>query len=359
MTDSKEPQNHIETTERPTLKTISKLTGLAVATVSRALHDAPDISSKTKKRVRECADEIGYRPNRAGVRLRTGKTNVISLVISTEHDIMNHTAQLISSLAGELRSTPYHLVVTPFFPDEDPMTPIKYVVETRSADAIIINQTEQDDPRIAYLRDRGFPFATHGRTSEKDPHPFYDFDNLTFAKLAVEALARRNRRCILMIAPPAHHYYGRETRDGSKLACDSLGIERLVLQDVTSDSSSADIEISVQAALKKHPEIDGLFCASTTATMAAISAAEKKGHVLGKTIDAFAKEPLPFLNRFRSSILTVHENVAEAGRQLARATIRAIDEPKLKPLQGLQVPEYHDPLLEKLTKSGLYDSKIS
>ncbi|MBC7479941.1 MAG: LacI family DNA-binding transcriptional regulator, partial [Pseudorhodobacter sp.] len=62
---------------RPTLKTIAAETGLAIATVSRALKDAPDIGEETKRRVRETAERLGYRPNRAGVRLRTGKTNVI------------------------------------------------------------------------------------------------------------------------------------------------------------------------------------------------------------------------------------------------------------------------------------------
>ncbi len=135
-------------TGRPTLKTIAAETGLAIATVSRALKDAPDIGEATKRRVRETALRLGYRPNRAGVRLRTGKTNVIALVLSTEADMMNHTSRLIYSIAAALRGTAYHLVVMPYFPDEDPMTPIRYIVETESADGLIINQTTADDPRV-------------------------------------------------------------------------------------------------------------------------------------------------------------------------------------------------------------------
>ena len=47
------------------------MTGLGITTVSRALKDAPDISHETKERVRLVARQIGYQPNRAGVRLRT------------------------------------------------------------------------------------------------------------------------------------------------------------------------------------------------------------------------------------------------------------------------------------------------
>ena len=57
----------------PTLKDIAQLSGLAVPTVSRALSGASDIGMKTRERVRKIADEIGYVPNRAGLRLRTGK----------------------------------------------------------------------------------------------------------------------------------------------------------------------------------------------------------------------------------------------------------------------------------------------
>jgi LacI family transcriptional regulator len=69
--------------DRPTLKTIAFLTGLGVTTVSRALKNGPEIGQDTKQRVRLIAQQIGYRPNRAGVRLRTGKTNVISLILNT------------------------------------------------------------------------------------------------------------------------------------------------------------------------------------------------------------------------------------------------------------------------------------
>ena len=187
---------------KPTLKTIAHLSGLAVPTVSRALSDAPDIGADTKKLIRKIADEIGYVPNRAGVRLRTGRTNVISLVMSTEHDLMSHTARLIASVAGGLRHTPFHLIVTPFFPDQDPMDPVRYIVETGSADAVILNQIQPNDPRVAYLMERNLPFATHGRTIWSDKHPYYDFDNKAFGVIAVQQLAARGRKNIFVIAPP-------------------------------------------------------------------------------------------------------------------------------------------------------------
>ncbi len=116
------------------------------------------------------ADEIGYIPNRARVRLRTGRMNVISLVMSTEHDVINHTAKLISSMVGGLRNMPFHLISKPYFADDNPMKPIRYIVESGSADVVIFNQAQGQYPRVKYLLDRKFPFATHGRRDWSDRH---------------------------------------------------------------------------------------------------------------------------------------------------------------------------------------------
>ncbi len=279
--------------DKPTLKTISRISGLAVPTVSRALNDAPDIGQETKKLVRRIADEIGYVPNRAGVRLRTGRTNVLSLVLSTEHDVMNHTARLISSVAGALQGTPYHLIITPYFPSDDPMKPIRYIVESGSADAIIINQTQPQDPRVAYLMEMGFPFATHGRDDWCDRHPYFDFDNEAFASLAVRHLARAGRQRILLLAPPADQNYGRDTLRGAEQTAAALGLHLTVATGITSDSASPVVMATMSAHLAADPAIDGIICCSTSSTMATVAALESLGRHLGRTSTSWRRRRSP------------------------------------------------------------------
>jgi LacI family transcriptional regulator len=325
---------------RPTLKTIAGLTGLAVATVSRALHDAPDIGEATKRRVQAAAERVGYSPNRAGVRLRTGKTNVISLVLSTDHDMMNHTARLISSVAAGLRATPYHLIVTPYFPAEDPMEPVRYIVETRSADALILNQIEPRDPRIAWLMAQGFPFATHGRSDWCAEHAWFDFDNHRFGEIGVEELVRRGRRRIVMLAPPLAQTYAGHMVAGAAEAAARLRVTFRVVAGTTSDRHGAEIEARMRAELAAEPDIDGAICGSNSACMAVAAAAEDLGRRIGGDIDLVAKEAIPFLTRFRKEILSVHEDVASAGAFLAQAAIQRIAQPATPPMQGLDVPRF-------------------
>jgi LacI family transcriptional regulator len=324
--------------ERPTLKTIAAETGLAVATVSRALKDAPDIGEATKTRVREAAQRLGYRPNRAGVRLRTGKTNVIALVLSTETDMMNHTSRLIYSIANALRGTAYHMIVMPFFPDQDPMDPIRYIVETESADAVILNQTKPDDPRVRYMHDRGFPFATHGRTEMAIDHPFFDFDNEAFGRIAVQALVARGRKRLLLIPPPRVHAYSRHMTTGFAAAAAECGATFEVETLVSSDSPGDAVDAAIHARMTATPRPDGILAGSTTSAMAAIAGAERAGLALGRDFDVVAKEAIRFLRRFRRDIHIVHEDVGKAGDFLARAAVAAIEKRADVELQGLERP---------------------
>lgn len=328
----------LEPSEKPTLKTLSRLSGLAVATVSRALGDAPDISKATKKKVRKIADQVGYVPNRAGVRLRTGKTNVIALVLGTGADMMTHIAQLITAITEELRNTPYHLIVMPRLPDEDPMRAVRYIVETGSADGIIMNQTEARDPRVKYLLDKRFPFATHGRTMWMNGHPYFDYDNEAFAQQAVRHLFARGRKCMYFMLPPDDQCYSQHLRKGAMVTAAELGVEMHFNSDVTSDSPVPEIRAAIGAALRSSPEIDAIVCSSPSAAMAAVSTAEASGKILGRDIDVVCKETSMFLKDFRNAIISAPEDVRKAGRFLARALIQSIQEPDKSPLQGLDVP---------------------
>jgi LacI family transcriptional regulator len=66
-----------------TLKKLSEILGISISTVSRALKDHPDISAKTKIRVKELATTLEYEPNNFAVQLRTQQSNVLGILVPT------------------------------------------------------------------------------------------------------------------------------------------------------------------------------------------------------------------------------------------------------------------------------------
>ncbi len=324
---------------RPTLKTIAYMTGLGVTTVSRALHDAPDIGQATKERVRLVAQRIGYRPNRAGVRLRTGKTNVISLILSVETEFLGLTSHLVYGISEYLAGSPYHLIVTPYARRSDPLDPVRYIVETGSADGVIFSRIEPQDPRVRYLHQRGFPFATHGRTDMGIEHPFFDFDNGRYGEVAAERLAGRGRRRLALLAPPAELTFSRHMTEGFQRVIERHDLIDVPIRGVTTDSSHEDIQGEIGRLMGSRRRPDGIVCGSASAAISTIAAAEAAGFVIGRDFDVAVKESFNMMKKFRGDIEVVHEDFRRAGMSLAEAVVRTIDGTAPGELQTLDVPE--------------------
>ena len=64
-----------------TIYDLARKLDLSIATVSRALKDDPVVSKKTKKRISDLAQELGYRSNHFARNLRTRRTMTIGVII--------------------------------------------------------------------------------------------------------------------------------------------------------------------------------------------------------------------------------------------------------------------------------------
>ena len=66
--------------KRPTLQDVAQAAGVSVMTVSRALRGSPRVTDETRARIAIEAERIGYRPSLSARSLRTGQSNLISIV---------------------------------------------------------------------------------------------------------------------------------------------------------------------------------------------------------------------------------------------------------------------------------------
>lgn len=328
-------------TKRPTLKTIATMSGLGLTTVSKALKDAPDISEKTKTRVRLIADQIGYQPDRAGQRLRTGKTNTLSLIIDTEETVSELASQLIIGISRQLENTAYTLSVTPYSAlRDDPIQPVRRVVETRAADGVIISQIQPLDHRLTYLLKEGMPFVTHGRSDMTQPHAFVDFDNTRFARDAVELLQRKGRKHLALVDPPAELTYGRLMQEGFQQGILESGLLQCPLTGVRLDSPIAEIAKQTNAALMRPNPPDGFVCGSVSATAGVISGIETAGLKVGKQVDIVAKQTTSnFLRWLGKPVFSINENFIEAGSHLAASLVAVIDGAPIENHQTINYPD--------------------
>ena len=94
---------------RTTLKDIAQELNLSVATVSRSLHDHPNISKKTKKRVRDLAKKLDYYPNIFALNLLQKKTNIIGVIVP---EITSYFfSSVITGIQDVLRESGYNVLI--------------------------------------------------------------------------------------------------------------------------------------------------------------------------------------------------------------------------------------------------------
>lgn len=309
---------------KPTLKTIAQMTGLAVTTISRALNNAPELAQDTRDRVQKIAAEIGYLPDRAALRLKTGRTNVISLVLEPDEQIYGFGSSIVSGLTEAMRDTPYHLVITPLFRGVSPIEPIRHIVRNRMADGVIFSKAESFDERIRFLIDNEFPFVSHGRSRWPEPHPFVDFDNEAYAEGAVRRLAQKGCRKVSIVLPESALTYAEHLRNGVSRAAGALGIAYEFASDITSFSPTDAIRNYVKKRAR-HPEgPDGWICVSEVSALGVIGALNESGRVVGQTAHVVTKQSSPMFAPFQPSAETVFEDFADAGFNLGSILLRRI-----------------------------------
>ena len=81
---------------------IARKLNITAATVSRALSNHPAIKESTKKTVKETAEKLKYQPNKIASSLRSGKSNIIGVIIpSAEINFFGSVVHGIEKIASK------------------------------------------------------------------------------------------------------------------------------------------------------------------------------------------------------------------------------------------------------------------
>ncbi|HHY51585.1 MAG TPA: LacI family DNA-binding transcriptional regulator [Alphaproteobacteria bacterium] len=314
------------------------MTGFNVTTISRALNNAPELSQETRERVQRIAAEIGYVPDRTALRLRTGRTHVISLILDPHDEILGFGRSMVSGLTAALRDTPYHLVITPNFRNVAPIEPINYILRHRAADGVIFSRTEPDDERVRVLLENDFPFVSHGRTELPVPHPYVDYDNFAFAYHAVKRLHAKGRRRIATILPDSRFTFGKHLREGFMSAIAETGQAHEIASGLTLDTDPKDICAATTRRFHEPDPPDGYVCSGDAAAMGVMAGIVDAGREIGRDVDIVAKQTSSIFGLVRPRVDAIYEDTALAGLQMGELLLRRIRGERPETLQILHRP---------------------
>lgn len=266
------------------LQDIAKAIGISVSTVSRALHNHPDISTKTKTAVQKLANELSYQPNALAQSLVTKSTHTLGVIIpnlqTTFFSSMLSGIQHVAAKAG------YRVVICQS--DESHRTEVANVqaLMNNMIDGLLLCHTLKTDTydHIKIQMKRGIPIVQFYRVNtEVETSRVYCEDKMGAELITQHLIDKGCKRIALLLGP-------KEINISQKRKTGYLNI--LKKNGMTEDPELiAHVDFSQQSVikvvdnwLKLSKPIDAIFSISDKSAVQIIQYLKKKKIKVPETI---------------------------------------------------------------------------
>lgn len=316
-------------TRSVTIKDLAAELGLSITTISRALNGYSDVGEKTRKRVAEAAQQMGYRPNRNAQRLVTKKTHNIAWVQS-DNDRKFVDPHFVEVMAGVLRGARagnYDIVMSGDTPDRELQIYDRYVNDN-SVDGFIVDLPREGDPRISYLLDMQRPFVVHGREARSAEYGWVDIDNYTNFYNLTRLMVANGHRHIAFINGDEHFTYALYRRRGVVDALIDGGLSPANVQVLNSLHPMGDAGFKLTSLALGDPRITAIIYSSTLMAVEGHAAVTRAGGNRKLEI-ATMDDELHYidLSPFAGQFSYVRSSLREAGGALIAELLRQCEGP--------------------------------
>ena len=260
-----------------TIKDIAKELGISASTVSRALKDHPDISSKTKVAVNELAAKWHYKPNAVALSLRHSKTNVIGVIVP---EIVHHFfSSVISGIEEIAHKAGYNVMM--FQSNESyerEVANVQALLASR-VDGVLVSMSKETKnfDHFRELKDNGIPIVFFDRVCNELSSDNVIVDDFAGAFAAVEHLINIGCKRIAHLSAPQHMLLAQNRQKGYKQAL--LKHKLSVDEDLIVKCDNYEEAMDKTPELMKLPEPpDAIFAVNELTAAGALLAVKKAGY---------------------------------------------------------------------------------
>ena len=315
---------------RPTIKTLSEMTGFSIATISKALRNSPVVTEPTRAAIVAAAEQVGYQVSLKGRSLRTGKSYQIAVLMplsvakSHEWDGVEH-AEILAGIAEGLEGSPYHIAVHLVRDTADSIDVVRSIVEGHLADGLIFSGILHDDPRIALLVESGFPFVTLGRSHSARDHAFVDIDSDWAAYAATRRLLQGGHRRIALVNPDPSLAYSGDRIAGYSRALAESGLAPDPALIVGGDLTAAHGKAAALALRWLADPATGFVCVNESTALGVLSGLHETGVRIGDEASVIAYDDINASAYFHPPLTTFLCPLQTLSRVLADFMLRLLE----------------------------------
>lgn len=202
------------------IKDVAKLANVSISTVSRVIHNAPNLRPETIRVVKDAIDKLNFVPNRVAQNLGSGYFSCIGVLStrSSNQTFGNPYFSIAIQSIAEICEKYNHDILLNFSTNEErEFEKCISMVNEKVVRGFILLSSRLNDILIEKLTELNFPFVVIGRVlNEQLSDKVYtvDTDNVNDCKEAVNYLINLNHRNIACIHAPLKYVVSKERLDG-------------------------------------------------------------------------------------------------------------------------------------------------
>ena len=184
-----------------TIYDLADAAGVSISTVSKALNDSYSISEKTKERIRELADQMGYKPNARARSFATKKNGTILFAADLSKGVgfeNPHMFEIVTGVDRYLEQKGYSLLLKHVTKDDAPEM-IKSLMQSEEADGIIMHAGILTKQLSFVLGKEAYPHLVIGKPNFVNTLSWMDVSHESAGQIAANYLLDKGYRKIVFL----------------------------------------------------------------------------------------------------------------------------------------------------------------
>jgi len=307
-----------------TISDIAKELSITPATVSRALSNHPGISAKTKEAVQNTASRLNYKKNSLASSLKSGKTNVIGVIIPRVE--INFFGSVFHGIESVANLNGYNVLI--YQSNEDMEHEAKGIETFLSArvDGILasIAKGTVDYKHFLDVKARNIPLVFFDRANEDLGIPSVVIDDFKGAFLATEHLIKQGYKRIAHISGSKHSSIWNTRLKGYAAA---LSASNIPFDDSLIYVGNISIESGKEAVkyfFERPNPPDAIFAVEDYTALGAIKELKNRNVKIPEDVGIIGFANEPFGEHITPALSTIDQQTELMGRESIKLLLELI-----------------------------------
>lgn len=310
-----------------TIRDISRLSNVSIATVSRVINGNGRYSKETEERVMAVIKEYNYSPNMLGKGLRTNKTNTIGIVVP---DITNEFfAKIVQEVEKNLFKESYTALICNTNENLEMENRYLSVLNVHRVSGLIYisGDTRQ---KHEVLEDVPSVYIDRWPATSSTDIVFIESDNYEGGRLATGELLNSGCKRILFLTDERGNSAQHSRLEGYFRAHSEYGI--VPDEDLIIRLAAIDFQIAYNTICNlcsDNMRFDGIFASTDWLAMGAQVALQSKGIKVPQDVKIVGFDNISVSKFCKTPITTIHQDVKKMGELAVDILIKLIDGSKV------------------------------